>query len=117
MVERVQRRATKCVSELNLDSEDCQAALNLPSLSYRRHRVDMLMIYNFLHENVRLYPPIFFHQQLSSETRGHSINTQKTVRSNFFSIRSINAWNQLPNEIVTSNSATNFKILFDNNHL
>jgi len=47
MVERVQRRATKCVSELfNLDYEDSQAvALDLPSLSYRRHRADILIFY------------------------------------------------------------------------
>ena len=105
-----------------LQVKDHRAALNLPSLSYRRHRADMLMTYNILHENVRLYPPTFFHQQLSSITRGHNFklfkpHAQKTVRSNFFSIRSINAWNQLPNEIVNSDSATNFKILFDNYHL
>ena len=123
IVERVQRRATKCVPQLcNLEYEDRQAALNLPSLSYRRHRADMLMTYNILHENVRLYPLTFFHQQLSSITRGHNFklfkpHAQKTVRSNFFSIRSINAWNQLPNEIVNSDSATNFKILFDNYYL
>ena len=72
MVERVQQRAIKCVPELlNLEYEDCRAALNLPSLSYRRHHADMLMTYNILHENVRLYPPMFF-QQLSSVTRGHT---------------------------------------------
>ena len=65
---------------------------------------------------------MFFHQQLSSVTRGHSLklfkpHAQKTVCSNFFSIRLINAWNQLPNEIVTSNSATNFKLLLDNCYL
>ena len=92
MVERVQRRATKCVSQLfNLDYEDRRAALNLPSLSYRRHRADMLMIYNILHENIHLYPPMFFHQQLSSATGGYSLiifkpHTQKTVGSNFFAI-------------------------------
>jgi len=74
----VERRAPKCVSELfNLDYEDRQAALNLPSLSYRRHRADMLMIYNILYENVHLYPPMFFHQQLSSITRGHSLKLFK----------------------------------------
>jgi len=123
IVERVQRRATKCVPELsNLEYEDRRAALNLPSLSYRRHRADMLMIYNILHENVGLHPPMFFHQQLSSVTRGHSLklfkpHAQKTVRCNFFSIRSINAWNQLPNEVVTSNSTVNFKIQLDNYYL
>jgi len=110
-----------CARTFNLEYDDRQAGLNLPSLSYRTHHADVLMIYNILHKNVRLYPPMFF-QQLSSIIRGHTLklfkpHAQKTVRSNFFSIRSINAWNQLPNVIVTSDSATNFKIQFDNYHL
>jgi len=73
-------------------------------------------------KNVRLYHLMFFHQQLFSITRDTASNClnlmlKKTVRSNFFSIRLINAWNQLPNEVVNSNSDTNFKILFDNYHL
>ena len=66
---------------------------------------------------------MFFHQQLSSITRRHDVklfkpHTQKTVRKlTFFSIRVINAWNKLPNEAVTSNSATNFKIKLDNYYL
>jgi len=31
----------------------------------------------------------------------------------FFSIRSINPWNDLPNAVVTTNSVNNFKILLD----
>ena len=73
-------------------------ALNLPSISYRRHRASMLMICNVLHENVGLHPPMFFHQQLSSIARGHNLklfkpHAQKTVCSNFFLIRAIIAWN------------------------
>ena len=56
----------------------------------------MLMIYNILYENAGLQPPMFFHQQLSSITRGHDLKlfkpyAQKTVCSNFFLIRAINA--------------------------
>jgi len=87
MVERVQRRASKCVSELfNLDYEDHQAAFNLPSHSYQRHRANM---HNILHENFHLYPAMFFHPQLSSVTRGHCLklfkpHAQKIVCSNIF---------------------------------
>ena len=49
MLEKVQRRATKCIPELfNLEYDDCLSALNLPSLSYGRHCADMLMVYNIL---------------------------------------------------------------------
>jgi len=40
-VERVQRRATKCVPELfNLEYDDRRAALNLPTLSYQQARLE-----------------------------------------------------------------------------
>ena len=65
---------------------------------------------------------MFFHQQLSNITRGHDLklfkpHAKKFVRSNFFSVRVINAWNQLPNDVVTSNSTTDFKIKLDNYYL
>ena len=106
----------------NLEYEDRTSAINLPSLSYRRHRADMLMVYNILHGNVSLQSEIFFHQQLSSIRRGHSLklfkpHAQRSVRSNFFSIRSINDWNSLPNEVVSTNSVNSFKILFDNYYI
>ena len=44
-------------------------------------------------------------------------HAKKFVRSNFFSVRVINAWNQLPNDVVTSNSTTDFKIKLDNYYL
>ena len=100
MIEKVQRRTTKCVLELvDLEYDYHRMALNLPSLSYRRHHADMLMVCNILHESVGLQPPMFFYQQISSITRGHNLklfkpHAQKTVCSNFFSIRVINAWNQ-----------------------
>ena len=61
MLEKVQRRATKCIPELfNLEYDDRLSALNLPSLSYRRHHADMLMVYNILHGNVSLQSEMFF---------------------------------------------------------
>ena len=123
MLEKVQRKATKCIPEcFDLEYGDRVSTLNLPSLSYQRHRADMLMVYNILRGSVSLQSEMFFHQQLSSVTRGHSLklikpHAQRSVRSNFFSIRSINAWNNLSKEIVSTNSVNNFKILFDNYHL
>ena len=98
-----------------LEYDEYLSALNLPSVSYRRHCADMLMVYNILYGNVSLQSEMFFHQQLSSVTRGHSLKLFKPhVQSNFSSIRSLNAWNSLPNEVVSTNSVNNFKISFDN---
>jgi len=45
----------------------------------------MLMTYNILHEIIGLDPPMFFHQQLSSVTRGHNLNLMlKTLFEAFF---------------------------------
>ena len=79
----------------------------------------MLMVYNILHKNVGLRPLMFFHRQLSSITTGtisklFKPHAQMIVRSNFFFIRVINTWNQLPNEVVTYDLATNFVIKLDN---
>jgi len=76
------------------------------------------MIYSILDRNVNIEPEVFFHHQLSSTARGHSLklfepHAQNSVHSNFFSI---NPWNDLPNEVFTSNSVNNFKILLDRFH-
>ena len=52
------------------------------------------------------------------ETRGHDLKIwtpQKNTltRRKFFDIRSIDIWNLLPPEVVTSNSVLNFKISLD----
>ena len=116
----MQRRATKCVQGLSsLEYDERLVTLKLPTLSYRRHRADMIMVYNILQGNVNLQPELFFHLNLSSATREHDFKpfkpyAQKNVRSKFFSVRTINSWNNLPNYVVLSNSTDNFKILIDN---
>ena len=77
------------------------------------------MVYSIMQGNVDLHPQILFHLNLSSVTRGHNFklfkpHAQKNVRSKFFSVRTITPWNNLPNEVVTSNSTDNFKIMIDN---
>ena len=85
-------RATKCVQDLSsLEYDERLVTLKLPTLSYRRHRADMIMVYNILQGNVNLQPGLFFHLNLSSATRGHDFklfkpHAQKNVRSKFFSV-------------------------------
>ena len=74
----------------------------------------MFMVYNILH--VGLQPPMLLHQQLSSITTSNCLNLmlKRLFVVTFFLIRAVNVWNQLPNEMVTSNLATSFKIKLDN---
>ena len=47
---RVQRSATRACSPLrHIPYNDWLVALNLPSLMYRRRRMDMIMMYKILH--------------------------------------------------------------------
>ena len=50
-LENVQRRATKLIHSLqNLPYSERLQNLNLPSLSYRRNRKDLIMTYKILNE-------------------------------------------------------------------
>ena len=49
----VQRRAIRYVQDIsNLSYHDRLLHLNLPTLSYRRYRADMIMTYNILHNTI-----------------------------------------------------------------
>ena len=49
ILEQVQRRATRvCSSLMHLSYHDRLEVLNLPSLMYRRRRMDMIMLYKIL---------------------------------------------------------------------
>ena len=108
-----------CSGSVQLEHDECLVTLKLPTLSYRRYHADMIMVYNILQGNINLQPGLFFHLNLSSATREHDfkhfkLHAQKNVRSKFFSVRTINSWNNLPNYVVSSNSTDNFKILINN---
>ena len=60
-LEKVHRRATKLVPELqHLSYDDRLSALNLPSLLYRRRRIDMITVFKTVHGLERLPFETFF---------------------------------------------------------
>ena len=75
-IENVQRRASKSIPELkNLSYPERLKKLNLPTLSYRRHRGDMIELYktmNGLYDDVALQP-----SRREGITRGHSLKIFK----------------------------------------
>ena len=119
-VESVQRRATKLVTTLKDKSyEDRLIALDLPSLAYRRKRGDMIMMYKFVNELVRvdvndLFTPI----PTTHNTRGHKSrvfkhHATKRPRIDSFSQRVVNNWNTLPAHVVNASSLNVFKNKLD----
>ncbi len=118
-IEAVQRRASKMVPELaNLSYEERLKELKLPTLVYRRHRADMLQTYKILHDEYDLDKSIFFKPPTDARTRGHPFKIFKervatSSRSNFFSNRVVELWNELPGDVVTAKDIDSFKEKLD----
>lgn len=117
LIEGVLRRGSKCVPGLReLSYEDRLKTLNIPSMTYRRARGDMIEVYKYTHE---LYNVNQILQPNTDNTRrGHNFKLQKrscktATRKNFFSYRIVNAWNSLPSHVVNAPTMNSFKSRLD----
>ena len=90
-VERVQRRATRMIQPLrDLPYHTRLHQLNLPSLTYRRRRGDMIIIYQITHHLLNIPFPTFSTPSSYISTRGHNYKLLKShfrcrPRQSFFS--------------------------------
>ena len=115
MLEKVQQRATRLLPELKQKAyPDRLRELQLPTLAYRRQRADMIQIFKILRGFDRLIPSKFFLLATGSTTRGHNFKIVKQrfntrLRQYAFSVRSVNNWNALPNEVVNAATINQFK--------
>ncbi|XP_077980268.1 uncharacterized protein LOC144435555 [Glandiceps talaboti] len=118
LIENVLRRATKLIGEMrDLSYSERLTRLDIPSMSYRRMRGDMIEVWKYLHGKYSANQH-FFQCETHSATRGHPLKLrkslcQKSTRANFFPNRIINAWNKLPTKIVTANTINSFKNTLD----
>ena len=123
LVENVQRRATKLLPGMSkLSYEERLKTLGLPTLQYRRLRGDMIETFKILHNKydqqvTQDFLPIRDQSQ-STETRGHHlrINHQYSrlkLRQNSFCLRIAKLWNDLPEQVVTSQSVRSFEKRLD----
>ena len=122
-LEAIQRRATKQIPSLrDSDYTDRLKMLKLPSLYYRRARGDMIECFKYLSGTYKVDTNFLLMDQ--NRTRGHSrklkkLSAQKPCRSTFFSRRITNAWNALPESVISSPTLNTFKSRLDkewNNH-
>jgi len=119
-IEKVQRRATRMLHNIrNLSYEERLLHLNLPSLSYRQFRGDMLTTFQILNGYVDLDATEFFDLSTITHTRGHPYklyirHTRSDIRKRYFCNRIIKKWNSLPSHVVEATSINDFKIKFDN---
>ena len=122
LAESIQKTFTrKLCKKLNIKYEsyaDRLTILQIESLEYRRVKFDLILLYKILNNivhanNENLF--LFSNIQNSYNLRRHSLHLLKpplvktSTRTNFFSHRIINIWNNLPDSIVTSPSLIIFK--------
>ena len=114
-IDRVQHRATRLVPGFDeLSYEERLRRLKLPSLQYRRKRGDMIQTFKIMRGFDRIDPAVFFKFLPSQVTRGHSFkihkqHAQRQVRSQSYSIRVINDWNNLPAHVVNAETVTSLR--------
>ena len=104
LLEKVQRRATRMVKRLKkLPYKTRLKKLGIYSLERRRLRGDLIETFKILtgRENVN-YSKFF---ELADVTSG--------LRQNFFSLRIVNEWNKLPQEVVKAPLINTFKNRLD----
>ena len=105
----------------NLTYEERLRSLGMPTLAYRRQRGNMIELFKFVNN---LTNQVENSNILSLDTRplgirGHSkkLITPRAfanVRSNFFSVKPIGIWNELPENVVNAPNIDTFKARLDN---
>ena len=123
LLEKIQERAVRQIQGLKGRTyEEKLSELNLTTLSERRKRADMIETFKIIrgHNNVEKSTWFQNVRNDGTQTRNSSIpdNLKKTqsktdIRKNFFSVRVINSWNELPNDLKTDSSVKNFKRNYD----
>jgi len=118
LIENIQRRATRIVPQLRgLSYKERLSYLMLPTLLYRRERYDLIQMFKIVNRFDDVDPEKFFSFN-DNTTRGHIFRitkpqTNKTLRLNTFPVRCINSWNNLPEDVVLSDSVLTFKTKLD----
>ena len=119
-IENVQRRATKLVNSCkDLSYPERLKKLGLPSLEYRRDRLDLVQVYKILNDIDKVDKDKLFTMSNYGSTRGHPKKLFKerprlNIRANSFSNRVVNVWNNLPEQVVMAPSVNAFKSRLNN---
>ena len=114
-IESIQRMFTKrLIGYAGLNYPQRLQKAGLISLELRRLHADLFLCYNILHGNLEAKISNFFEIDNSCKTRGHSWKIKVSVprldsRKQYFSHRTINAWNALSQKTVDSSSIISFK--------
>ena len=120
-MERIQQRAIKAVSGLKGTTyEERLLELGLPSLQNRRREIDMVQTYKIVNRIDSDDPEQWFTRadsrrptrQGDGKDRLMPVRTQHEYRRNFFSVRVIEEWNNLPDATKEAANVGQFKRLY-----
>ena len=112
-LEKVQNRFTKLLPQSwTMSQEERNEMLNITSHKSRRLRGDLIYIY-------KMYDSGIFTSNSERRTRGHSKKlkaelTNNNLRKHSFAVRCVEAWNALPEDVVSAPSLNSFKARIDN---
>jgi len=115
LLERVQHRFTRLFPHLrDIPYEARLEKLGLWTLEERRNRGDLIEVFKMIKGLSDIRWQSFFTRSNASSTRGHSWKLAKQTcnrdcRLHFFSLRVINRWNSLSQELIESDSVNGFK--------
>ena len=122
VLERIQHRATRRISDVRGSYSERLAQLQLTTLEDRRARGDAIEVYKYLRGYLDVDKESIFkiNHTMEPKTRHqHSfmpLEIQKAnlvLRKNFFSIRGSKIWNRLPSSVRDSKSVNAFKNAYD----
>ena len=114
-LENVQKRATRLIPDLrDREYEDRLKALKLPSLVYRRRRGDLIETFKIRNDEYKVRKDELLPLKEYKKTRGHNQKLEKQsfhleLRKKFFSSRVHDAWNALPDSVVSAPTVEIFK--------
>ena len=118
VIERVQRRATRLMHEIRgLDYPDRCKHLGIEQLMDRRERGDLIQMYKLVHglDKVKWQAPLQWRPPRGGNRSmlAREIFKRCDARHHFFTNRSANIWNQLPDNVVSAPTINSFKSKLD----
>ena len=119
-LEGVQRRATQLVTGFRMKTyRERLRLLGLTTLERRRVRGDLIETFKIITGRERVDSEEFFHLASGKyDMRGHIMKLFKprvrtTLRQHAFSIRVVDSWYRLPQDVIAATSVNDFKNRLD----
>ena len=122
VLEKVQHRATRRMSDIRGSYPDRLQQLDLTTLEARHSRGDAIEVFKYLRGFFDVDKDTLFELKKSTEPKTrlqrsfmplHIPRARLDLRKNFFTVRGARLWNSLPSSVRESNTVNKFKNSFD----